>query len=88
MNVPGPGTYAPKEIIGKEGPLSSIHSKIEYKPIEATGGFTPGPGAYESHVKNKKAAPSYGYGSAKREFGAAKGITNVPASNAYSPNLA
>ena len=52
-NVPGPGQYKPKEVMGKEGPLNSMHCKIEYKPIEATGSFTPGPGAYESHTRNK-----------------------------------
>jgi len=86
-NVPGPGAYKAMEMTGKEGPVNSIHAKIEYKPIEMTGGFTPGPGAYESHHKNKKGAPSYGQGSEKRQFGAAKTVTNVPASNNYNPNL-
>jgi hypothetical protein len=86
-NVPGPGAYNAKEITGKEGPVNSIHAKIEYKPIEATGGFTPGPGAYESHTKDKKGSPSYGLGSEKRQFGAAKTNTNVPAANAYNPNV-
>jgi hypothetical protein len=49
--------------------------------------MTPGPGAYESHVKNKKGAPSYGYGSEKRNFEVAKSIMAVPAANNYSVNL-
>lgn len=32
-NFPGPGSYKPKEMTGKEGPQNSMHSKIEYKPI-------------------------------------------------------
>lgn len=85
--IPGPGSYKAKEMMGKEGPLNTMHSKIEYKPIQTTGGFTPGPGAYESHIKNKKGAPSYGYGSEKRDFGVAKAILAIPASNTYNPSL-
>ena len=42
--VPGPGSYKSRDITGSEGPKNSIHAKLEYKPVQATGGFTPGPG--------------------------------------------
>jgi hypothetical protein len=63
-----------------------MHSKLEYKPIENIGGKTPGPGAYESHQKNKNKAPAYGAGTEKRDFGVAKYILGVPAPSAYNPN--
>ena len=50
-----------------------MHSKIEYKPIDVTGDFTIGLGAYESRTKNEKGAPSHGYGSEIRDFGVVVG---------------
>lgn len=48
---PGPGNYKSiYKTIGTEGAKSSIHSKILYKPIERTGGETPGPGNYNSPI--------------------------------------
>jgi len=84
--IPGPGAYPNRSLIGTEGNLNSMHSKLEYKPIENIGGKTPGPGAYETHVKNKRKAPAYGAGSEKRDFGVAKYILGQPAANAYNPN--
>lgn len=60
---PGPGNYKIKPKVGNEGKASSIHSKIQYKPIENIGGTTPGPGNYESPLLKEKRAPSYGLGS-------------------------
>lgn len=64
-----------------------MHNKLEYKPIEATGGKTPGPGAYEYNNRNKNTAPSYKQGSEKRSFAVSKLISDIPASNTYKPNL-
>lgn len=62
LNVPGPGTYKPLEFVGKEAPSNSIHAKLTYKPIENIGGKTPGPGTYESNLRNKNTAPAYSPG--------------------------
>lgn len=51
-----------------------MHNKLEYKPIEATGGKTPGPGAYENNLRNKKTAPAYRQGSEKRNFAISKHV--------------
>ena len=65
-----------------------MHNKLEYKPIEQTGGKTPGPGTYEFHVKNKKTAPAFRQGSEKRAFGITnKTVLGVPGANTYKPNL-
>lgn len=85
--APGPGEYRPKEVVGKEGTSPSLHKKIEYKPVQKTGGFQPGPGAYESHVRNKKTAPSYGLGSSKRAFSLSRNALEVPGSTAYNPKM-
>ena len=46
FTAPGPGAYALKGVIGREGPASTMHSKIE------NGSFgkaknVPGPGQYD-----------------------------------------
>ena len=63
-----------------------MHNKLVYKPVESTGGLTPGPGNYESPLANKKRSPSYGVGTDYRKFGALKSMTSIPASNTYNPN--
>ena len=63
-----------------------MQNKLAYKPIESTGGLTPGPGLYDSPLGNKKKAPSYGLGTDVRKFGALKSMTSIPASNTYNPN--
>ena len=85
LNVPGPGSYPIGGLTGKEGNANSMHSKLEYKPIHKTGGQTPGPGTYESTIKNKKKDPSWGYGTEKRKFNASSSI--APASNTYNPGM-
>lgn len=60
---PGPGAYPNRSLVGTEGNKNTMHSKLEYRPIENIGGKTPGPGAYESHTNNKNKAPAYGAGS-------------------------
>lgn len=59
---PGPGQYTSHGLVGREGHSPSIHKKLEYQTIDQT----PGPGAYESNLKNRKTAPSYGAGTQKR----------------------
>ena len=44
--------------------------------------LAPGPGNYEFNLKNKKAAPNYGFGSSTRETGT-KGKLAVPGPGAY-----
>lgn len=72
--------------VGREGTAPSIHQKLEYKPIEKVAGKTPGPGTYESHMRNKLAAPSYGQGASKRD-GSLKNTLDTPAANAYNPQM-
>jgi hypothetical protein len=55
---PGPGQYKLKDIIGNDGPGSSMHTKLK----NHKGMATPGPGQYESPLRNKKTAPAYGQG--------------------------
>ena len=86
LMVPGPGQYQYRNNVGREGTAPSIHQKLEYKPIEKVAGKTPGPGTYESHMRNKLAAPSYGQGSSKRD-GSQKNTLETPAANAYNPSM-
>ena len=62
MTNPGPGSYQALEFVGKEAPSPSVHAKLSYKPIEQTGGKTPGPGAYDASAKHRRTAPSYSPG--------------------------
>lgn len=59
---PGPGEYKIGTIIGKDGPGVSMHQKLKPQGND----MTPGPGAYESTLKHKRAAPGYGVGTEKR----------------------
>ena len=84
--IPGPGTYALKGLVGTEGALNSMHGKLEYKPVEKTGGATPGPGAYESHTKNKPKDPVWGTGTSQRTGYVNKLIAANPGAGTYSPS--
>lgn len=83
MMTPGPGHYSMQRVIGKDGPASSIHQRLN--TIDQAKNPVPGPGSYEANLKNRKAQPSFVYGTEKRQFGAKQNFT-VPASNAYNPN--
>ena len=85
-NMPGPGAYTLNGITGKEGRGNSMHTKLEYKPIQQIGGSTPGPGNYDYSLKNMKSAPSYGLGSQQRPFIGNKSAMNIPSPGAYNPN--
>jgi hypothetical protein len=87
-SIPGPGTYALKGATGAEGRSSSIHGKLAYKPIEKSGGLTPGPGAYESHTKNKAKDPAWGTGTSKRTGEVSKHVAANPGPGAHSPTPA
>ena len=68
LNVPGPGTYAAKQVIGKEGPSQSMGAVTHYQPHVKEQAAKPGPGAY-SPDKNPglKTEPAYKMGSAVRQ---------------------
>ena len=85
-NIPGPGTYSLKGVTGAEGRSSSIHGRLAYKPIEASGGLTPGPGAYESHTKNKAKDPAWGTGTSKRTGEVSKHLAAIPGPGTHSPS--
>ena len=84
MTNPGPGSYQALEFVGKEAPSPSVHAKLSYKPIEQTGGKTPGPGAYDASTKHRRTAPSYSPGLEQRKGPAAK--HEGPAANHYNPS--
>jgi hypothetical protein len=58
--------------------------KIKLAAGGAVGGKTlaPGPGNYDVSLKNKKAAPNYGFGSSTRETGTKTKLV-VPGPGAY-----
>lgn len=56
--------------------------------MTAQNSHNPGPGTYESHLKNRPQTPSYGIGSAKREYDPIqKEKVNVPGPNNYNPKV-
>lgn len=53
MNVPGPGTYSSKSIIGNEGrPVTKMHQETTISPLLKKHESMPGPGAYEPNHKS------------------------------------
>jgi hypothetical protein len=77
---PGPGQYKLRDITGNDGPGASMHQKLK----NMKGMLTPGPGHYESSLKNRNAAPAYGQGTQKRTNSQAYTISPPP--NAYQVN--
>ena len=79
---PGPGAYKPKPFFGNEAKSSSIHGKL--KTLDSNMN-TPGPGTYESTLRHKKTAPSFGTSLSKR--GEEMKPFKVPAANPKTPQI-
>jgi hypothetical protein len=64
--LPGPGTYENKGVF--ESPNKGV-TLVSRRPDSAlfTSGRTPGPGAYNATLSDKKAGPAYRIGSASRD---------------------
>ena len=63
FNTPGAGSYNPDmNTVNKAMPKSSMKSRLNKSSMEDS----PGPAHYDSHLKNKRDAPRYGFGSSGR----------------------
>lgn len=68
LNVPGPGTYVSKNLIGADGPSQTMGAITEYKPHVKEQASKPGPGAYNPDSSpSKKREPAFKMGSAVRQ---------------------
>lgn len=83
-NTPGPGTYQQKNFIGNDGPKISISNVRPLSSSGSSSNLLPGPGAYQTNLNDKKTAPKYGFGSAKR-INENKEAILVPGAGAYTP---
>ena len=64
--VPAPGTYDPSiSFISRNEPAFSM--KARHGDSLLLKSLGPGPGNYEIHLKNKRDAPKFGFGSSKRD---------------------
>ena len=80
--VPGAGSYNPSpENTKKKEPSYLMGAKLGSSLV--TNNKVPGPGNYEMHLKDKKDAPKYGFGSSTREE---KLKLNVPGPGSYRIN--
>ena len=81
-HVPGAGAYDPSPERTKKG-LPSYSMKMKLGSSLLSNNKNPGPGNYEAHLNNKKAAPKFGFGSSVRG-----GIRNngSPGPGAYKLN--
>lgn len=82
--TPGPGSYQAKNFIGNDGPKITISSVRPLTSMGSTGNLAPGPGAYNSNLNDRLKAPSYGFGSSKRNQGN-KEAERVPGAGSYNP---
>lgn len=81
-NTPGAGAYDPSpEKTRKNLPSYSMKQKLGSSLL--TNNKNPGPGNYEAHMNDKKAAPKFGFGSSTREK---LKSNNVPGPGAYRIN--
>ena len=79
--VPGAGQYDPKaSVLQKTMPAFSMKAKLG-SSLQSPSKFVPGPGNYESHLKMKRDAPRYGFGSSTRD--GLKTKLNVPGPGSY-----
>ena len=79
LEVPGAGTYNPDTSkIMKNLPSFSMKAKLG-SSLQGNS-FAPGPGNYEVHLKNKRDAPKFGFGSSKRGGMASKNVSPGPGS--------
>ena len=70
--TPGPGTYAHKQYVGKEGPHITMSAKYGFDPVQGDARYVPGPGMYnnsQSYLANHYKAPSYKIGTEIRGRG-------------------
>ena len=80
--VPGAGTYNPDHTKVLKN-LPSYTLKARHSPLKDVVNV-PGPGNYEIHLKNKRDAPKFGFGSSKRGQNEVKSIS--PGPGAYKIN--
>lgn len=68
LNVPGSGTYEPKETLTKKAAANfSMGIKLKGSLSQHTTTNVPGPGQYDNETANtKQAAPKFGFGSSVR----------------------
>ena len=65
LKVPGPGSYASQNLIGKDGPSTSIKGIATYEPHKKEQAAKPGPGAYNPDASPAmKKEPAFKMGSA------------------------
>jgi len=64
--TPAPGTYAPKNLIGKDGPSLTMSPLYHDKFKDKRDKLVPGPGQYEFDNKALKTAPNWGFGTGQR----------------------
>ena len=85
--VPGAGSYSPdgSKVLHKL-PAFSMGSKLGSAIINEKNKGAPGPGSYESHLKDKKDAPKFGFGTSKRPELKAKGAGEGPGPGSYKIN--
>ena len=68
VNVPGPGAYEIKQVVGNEGPKRSLAGRFKIDLVSKELSFKPGPGQYSpSGNVSQKTSPNYRIGSSLRE---------------------
>jgi len=81
--VPGAGAYNPDITkVVRNLPQYSMKAKLGSSLVSGSKG--PGPGNYESHLKNKRDAPKFGFGSSTRD--GPKSKFDSPGPGAYRIN--
>lgn len=83
MKVPGAGAYDPDyKTVTKALPKYSMKARLNTMTDKLNA---PGPGAYDSHLKHKKDAPKFGFGSSTRPH--LNGPNDSPGPGHYKINV-
>jgi len=87
--MPGPGSYNPPSLMGRDGAKVALHGKLESLDLKETKN-KPGPGQYSPRDESsKKASPRFGLGTSNREqyYLHEKYTQSIPASSSYDPQF-
>ena len=85
FSSPAPGTYAPKNHVGKEGVSLTMSPLYHDKFKEKKDKSIPGPGQYEFENRAMKTAPNWGFGTASQRTSAALGSKGIYTEIKYNP---
>ena len=89
LNVPGPGHYKSKTLVGTESQGKTLGARFKIRHEEPGANLVPGPGAYACDFSPvRKEAPKWRVGTSQRDVRETimRRTCDFPPANTYNPN--